>query len=390
MRKRFLVTMLAVVFSATILVGCGSGNDAPAETMASSPVADTATPMPEETPVTAATEAPKMTVPESAADDDFGRPPEDECVSDGWMGEESTESTEAVVTEPGEVEGIVVVQSYYRTDSSGKGNNFFYEINSVAPSDGTINHIATFSYYQPYNVNNAEFYFFSCNIGINNHIGYDRKVFSNDFSKMAITICYTARNETHAGWIDQNGNFFDVTEALGEQASDFDDPVHYAAVGFTDDGLFVYNDNLYAYADTWSTLNFRYTDSTNPINSQEGNPLSDYDPIIQAPNVYCISDINDARYLVSTPSFNACESFIYDSNTAEIASYIPGNARINWSGVFSPEGGKIAFLSQPKEGSGTPEIFVISSDSGEPEKINCNLNLSNNLTTMPSALLEWR
>ena len=67
MRKRFLVTMLAVVLSATVLVGCGSGNDTPAEAMASSPAADTATPMPEETPVTAATEAPKMTESESVA-----------------------------------------------------------------------------------------------------------------------------------------------------------------------------------------------------------------------------------------------------------------------------------------------------------------------------------
>lgn len=389
MKKRIIVTILAWIIGTAMLVGCGNRNDASVLTPEASNSSGTNVAMPEETPATAATEAPKMTESE-LINDDLGRPPEDECVPDDWMGEESTESTEAVVTEPGEVEGIIVVQSYYRADSSGKGNNFFYEINSVAPSDGTINHIATFSYYQPYNVNNAEFYFLPCNIGINNHIGYDRKAFSDDFSKMAITICYTARNETHAGWIDQNGNFFDVTEALGEQASDFDDPVHYAAVGFTDDDLFVYNDNLYAYADAWSTLNFRYTDSTNPINSQEGNPLSDYDPIIQASNVYCVSDVNDTRYLVNTPSFNACESFIYDLNTAEITSYIPGKARINWSGVFSPDGGKIAFLSRPKEGSGTPEIFMISPNGGEPEKIICDLVLSGDLTTMPSALLEWR
>lgn len=53
---------------------------------------------------------------------------------------------------------------------------------------------------------------------------------------------FSSNSEVHAGWIDADGNFFDVIEALGLQSkSDFDEPVKYYAAGFAD-GHFCYYD----------------------------------------------------------------------------------------------------------------------------------------------------
>lgn len=63
----------------------------------------------------------------------------------------------------------------------------------------------------------------------------DRTMFSSDYDKMACTKVFTDDDKTHAGWLDTNGNFFDVTEVLDRQSkSDFDNPVRYEGVGFQD------------------------------------------------------------------------------------------------------------------------------------------------------------
>lgn len=222
-------------------------------------------------------------------------------------------------------------------------------------------------------------------------VGNDRRYFSNDFSKMAATKVFNDKNETHAGWIDQSGEFFDVTEALGEQSSDFGDPVTYGAIGFTEDNLFVYSNNPSPSYMYWHNDDFRYV-SPDSNKSQEGNPLEGLCQIIDGNNrFYCISDrIDEGTFLVDGYEGDFCGSMLYNPKSHESSEYIPGTSRSNWSGVCSPDGSQIAFLSMPKEGNSNPEIFIIPFEGGEPEKLNCDIVFSNDTDTSPSSILEWR
>lgn len=390
MKKKTVVTILTLALSAMVFAGCGSSQESAAaasyEETGPAVYADEA----EEEPAISTEPATSVGLEDvTGENDDFGRPPEDECVA--WEEDDGIEE-EVVVAETGEIEGIIVVQNYFYHADDGVSNIFVYSVQAVNPNTGESTKIAEFSVRRPYNVTSEDSYYLLPLIGDTNMVGYDQRYFSSDFSKMAATKIINDKNEAHAGWFDQSGNFFDVTEALGEQSSDFGDPVTYNAVGFTEDDLFVYNDNPYAIFSAWAELNFRFTD-LNALNiSQEGNPLDDSCQIINGNKLYAISDyIDDTMCLVYYhDKGNKTVSAKYDMNSGEVIPYIPGESRSNWSGVSSPDGSQIAFLSMPKEGNGNPEIFIIPFEGGEPEKLNCDIVFSNDTSTSPSSILEWR
>ncbi len=389
MKKKVLATVVTLALSAMVLAGCGSSQEpatASYEETGPAVYADEA----EEEPAISTEPATSVGLEDvTGENDDFGRPPEDECVA--WEEDDGIEE-EVVVAETGEIEGIIVVQNYFYHADDGVSNIFVYSVQAVNPNTGESTKIAEFSVRRPYNVTSEDSYYLLPLIGDTNMVGYDQRYFSSDFSKMAATKIINDKNEAHAGWFDQSGNFFDVTEALGEQSSDFGDPVTYNAVGFTEDDLFVYNDNPYAIFSAWAELNFRFTD-LNALNiSQEGNPLDDSCQIINGNKLYAISDyIDDTMCLVYYhDKGNKTVSAKYDMNSGEVIPYIPGESRSNWSGVSSPDGSQIAFLSMPKEGNGNPEIFIIPFEGGEPEKLNCDIVFSNDTSTSPSSILEWK
>lgn len=389
MKKKVLATVVTLALSAMVLAGCGSSQEpatASYEETGPAVYADEA----EEEPAISTEPATSVGLEDvTGENDDFGRPPEDECVA--WEEDDGIEE-EVVVAETGEIEGIIVVQNYFYHADDGVSNIFVYSVQAVNPNTGESTKIAEFSVRRPYNVTSEDSYYLLPLIGDTNMVGYDQRYFSSDFSKMAATKIINDKNEAHAGWFDQSGNFFDVTEALGEQSSDFGDPVTYNAVGFTEDDLFVYNDNPYAIFSAWAELNFRFTD-LNALNiSQEGNPLDDSCQIINGNKLYAISDyIDDTMCLVYYhDKGNKTVSAKYDMNSGEVIPYIPGESRSNWSGVCSPDGSQIAFLSMPKEGNGNPEIFIIPFEGGEPEKLNCDIVFSNDTSTSPSSILEWK
>ncbi len=392
MKKKTVVTILTLALSAMVFAGCGSSQEsaAAASYEESTGPAVYADEVGEElAEIAEPDDVSKGLIDVTGENDDFGRPPEDECAE--WEEDDGIEE-EVVVAETGEIEGIIVVQNYFYHADDGVSNIFVYSVQAVNPNTGESTKIAEFSVRRPYNVTSEDSYYLLPLIGDTNMVGYDQRYFSSDFSKMAATKIINDKNEAHAGWFDQSGNFFDVTEALGEQSSDFGDPVTYNAVGFTEDDLFVYNDNPYAIFSAWAELNFRFTD-LNALNiSQEGNPLDDSCQIINGNKLYAISDyIDDTMCLVYYhDKGNKTVSAKYDMNSGEVIPYIPGESRSNWSGVSSPDGSQIAFLSMPKEGNGNPEIFIIPFEGGEPEKLNCDIVFSNDTSTSPSSILEWR
>ncbi len=395
MKRKIFATVMALVLCTTTLVGCGHKNDsspAPADYVESDGPAitdgsDTGKNV-TATPYTNEQGEILMQAPNDdiIGNEDFEQAPKEENAS---LDAESME--EEVLSETGEIEGIIVVQNYFYHADDGISNIFVYSIESINPATGESAKIAEFSINRPHNVTSSEFYYLTPIIGLNNRFGYDRRFFSNDFSKMAATKVFNDKNETHAGWIDQSGEFFDVTEALGEQSSDFGDPVTYGAIGFTEDNLFVYSNNPSPSYMYWHNDDFRYV-SPDSNKSQEGNPLEGLCQIIDGNNrFYCISDrIDEGTFLVDGYEGDFCGSMLYNPKSHESSEYIPGTSRSNWSGVCSPDGSQIAFLSMPKEGNSNPEIFIIPFEGGEPEKLNCDIVFSNDTDTSPSSILEWR
>ena len=211
MKKKVLATVVTLALSAMVFAGCGSSQESAAaasyeESTGPAVYADEVDEEPAE--IAEPDDASQGLTDVTGENDDFGRPPEDECAE--WEEDDGIEE-EVVVAETGEIEGIIVVQNYFYHADDGISNIFVYSIESINPATGESAKIAEFSINRPHNVTSSEFYYLTPIIGLNNRFGYDRRFFSNDFSKMAATKVFNDKNETHAGWIDQSGEFFDVT-----------------------------------------------------------------------------------------------------------------------------------------------------------------------------------
>lgn len=285
-----------------------------------------------------------------------------------------------------EISGIIMVQQY-RATSNTSGAEVRYVLMAIDPDTGDMHQIAEFSVWATYG--NKSDYFIVPQIGRNNSHGGNRRLFSEDFSKMAVTLYLVNKSEMHAGWIDQEGNFFDVTEAIGEGSTAFGAPVHCVAVGFTEDDLFVYNDN----GDQWTKDTFHYIDINMLTTSYDGNPLEN-DIGVSVNGYYRVTGrLDDTYSLIDDYDPYIENSFIINTETGEKTRYIPGDTRSNWSGVASPDGELVAFLSVIKDNPNwmdETQIFIVPPwGDAEPQVVNCNIRLDPNRHVYTWALLEW-
>lgn len=241
-----------------------------------------------------------------------------------------------------------------------------------------------------------------------------RDRFSSDFSKMVATKYFTETNTGHAGWVDTSGRFFDVTEALGEAAkSDFDIPQSYCGYGFTDDGLFAYGMEEYNSDGLPRISRYRYAplDSLTPGTSWE---LESYDNYIYPlerfssgakPIIDCMRPtdwIDDSHVIIDDlwvhngvrDSKYPIKSVIFDLGNNSETEYIPGgNSRSNWSGVVSPDGNMVAFLSQPATENGKTKLYKMPLSGGDPVEIPLASEAkiqSPNTNSIICTLLDWR
>ncbi len=102
-----------------------------------------------------------------------------------------------------------------------------------------------------------------------------REWYSADFSKLAATRICNRTGESHAGWIDTRGNFFDVTEALGfSSMASSRPPDRWHAAGFVGD-IFGF------YREEQGEKSYFYisTDSVSPLAVQRGNILAPSRPL---------------------------------------------------------------------------------------------------------------
>ena len=230
---------------------------------------------------------------------------------------------------------------------------------------------------------------------------------SSDFSKIAATKYISGTGEYHAGWFNEFGEFYDVTEALGLQAqSDFDDPACYFAGGFTDD-CFVY----YANNTSYDGRNYFYVPLTNITLDavQEGDIINSALPTLPADSDsgYNLSGwVNETQCLVDqyVKQYNRkTNSVIFDITTGEVTEFIPGTSRYNWNGVLSPDGSSVAFLSSPKQGTDSPALYITPLSGGDPIRVETTLSFSDshsinspNFVQYPASggicttLIDWR
>lgn len=219
------------------------------------------------------------------------------------------------------------------------------------------------------------------------HSRLDFLSFSQDYTKVIADKSFTDGGGVRAGWLDPQGNFFDVTEAVGfGEKSDFDDRVWYYPVGFSEN-YFVFLQREAPRGSLGDVTGYYYVpvDNVTPEAVQRGNPFGINRPYEVSDSGECQINIPVDKYAIwhyqpanvtSWIDSTHCiansngDSILLDTEAKTISMYIPGNSRINWNGFISPDGERIAFMSKPKEGSEpTTDLYIIPVDSENPEKV---------------------
>lgn len=188
--------------------------------------------------------------------------------------------------------------------------------------------------------------------------------FADNYSKVAVSMTDSQSGQNCAGWIDAEGNFFNVSEALGQlNRGDFDDVVKYYAVGFFDNEFFIYRQIAGTGASAKSSYHYIPLDNLDPSAIQDGLPFPGCESGF--PKVTISDCIGGSRFLINTSDGM---SQIFDMATGEKTSYVPGTSRFSWHGVLSPDGSQVTFMSQPKNGTEI-DIYVMPLAGGDPVKV---------------------
>lgn len=272
----------------------------------------------------------------------------------------------------------------------------FYEtVISIDPDTGRVRRIAKFpiSQKEP-----------NIQIKLADTIGYGnfRHLFSTDYSKRIIIKKLSKEQDAYVGWIDTGGNYFDIWEtaldaikegAFGNSISDSMLPkIQYDPTGFT--GFTCDGKITFKLGNSWTYV------SLNPNNLHEkatvkADPEDDTFPAGMAPeqwdkrDIYTIFDVTDNRAVTDWLDETKClvdkyrekdliamcdssnrNSLIYDAVSQIVTEYIPDTykSRNNWSGVASPDGEKIAFLSNAINDN-TVNLCITSQNGGRPVEL---------------------
>lgn len=291
-------------------------------------------------------------------EDDFDSTDEEDIDDDaGFEDEVESGEDEEGTVDPEEIEGIVAMMTHNTTQSCT------IEIINIDPNTGDQRLISDF--YLERSSDNDEIYKWA-------DTRYNmRGWFSDDFTKMAINKYYSGAsssygNEDHAGWIDTDGYFTDVTGACMVKEDDgfFD-------TSLTQHGAIGFNDGQFMFFDT-STGDVYCSTVVDPPEITMGQPSNDG-------IMNLLNQLTYRRRLTYQISPNACivdyfetsnspTSYIIDPATGETTYYIPEADRNNWSGILSPDGDTVAFLSTSKA-QGTVQLYTMSMSERNPTAV---------------------
>lgn len=281
---------------------------------------------------------------------------------------------------------------------------------SIDPESGEKTTISSFKVYQRVTANatGREWYNIWSNIGVSNRAPLKGMV-SSDYKFVAITRYSADTQEYHAGWYGENMVYYDVTEFTDSVKGDFEEPVQQISIGFTDDGHFVFAEipkensffigGYHTSAPEWkvyqvdvSTNKSVVKNSMKPYNGVADFQGDSWDWLEEYSEV--TDWIDDDRCIINYPEkrtsykVNRWGVRLLDKNTGETFSIIPGESRTNWSGVVSPDGKTIAFLSTAANGDAS--IYTVPIEGGNPIKLCDGIPISRTYSgTVPSRACHY-
>lgn len=200
-------------------------------------------------------------------------------------------------------------------------------------------------------------------------------IISQDWTKVAATKIFHENQATHAGWIDANGEFFDVTEALNEQEQDvFEDALEWEAHGFQDE-LFIYSLKLgYGKAPKYRAVDIN---DLRPGASWEIESPSSLVPGYGGSyKCHPTEWLDDNSYLGFYFTKTGAALSEYNVANEDTKTVLSTEDRMSWSPVRNPEQTMIAFLSTPQQTNVAPSfgLYTMSSDySDRPTEIKTNV-----------------
>ncbi len=201
--------------------------------------------------------------------------------------------------------------------------------------------------------------------------GNHREWFSQDFDKMIATRVFVDRNsEQHAGWVDTDGNYFDVSEATGmipESSFSNTAVIEQTATGFDGDD-FIFCEEADEGHICYSVPVSNVSDSAAiTLDSQYGYYENLYHGVVIA---YPTDWINEQECFADLYDHSDSPSGIRANiETGEFTEYLPESERCNWSGILDRDGDTVAFLSTTQYADGVVELYTMPISGGEPEKI---------------------
>ncbi len=286
----------------------------------------------------------------------------------------------------------------------------------IDPETGDVNNFKTFSSMETHSCSPG-FYGMLGTVSISSNTSVSRRYFNSDFTKMIATLTMED-GAIHVGWIDENGQFTDVSARISH-SSEFGGIISHQEPCFFDDYLYFMdftNDDVQIKRVPVGSLSessvevlvddvswkgvgiYPYPDGTVVDSSSAMQEFSDvsmtyvansnfFNDWISASEFVGSDDGMIYKYILS-PKDTYRNLAWYDDRMALVPEI---KGRTNWGAVVSPDGNRVAFLSKLTNGTDTStSLFIVSIDGGEPTKVNTtyDLNNSNNYTSNV-ALFNW-
>lgn len=280
--------------------------------------------------------------------------PEGQTLADEFV--EATEEPEPIVEpEPERTDGI------YLSTIGTEGKMTVVKVYRIDPDIAEIELVRTISW---------KIIQDGIQYAINDNSNRGYHTLSYDHSKVAVTMIDSNRMETHTGWIDENGEFFDVTEALDWQyhGGFSEEKNGYQTEGFLPgSNELIFRGN---YVNYYGVPDNNVTPEAVITYGQEMKQ-----PYIKGRSIFITDKINANLYLVECDipvdfTIPRRDLAIYDITTGEFSIFLPENTRYNYDGTISPDGVMVAFFSDATSSANGGEggdIYIVPLSGGEPQ-----------------------
>lgn len=316
---------------------------------------------------------------------------------------------EDIYQDPAQLSGIVIMHS----DTDSRYQCYNVQLTAIDPSTGDTTGIRTFA------TNGIE------GMHIQISTAPPRQMKAQGFDSSLERVAARRKmpdGASHVGWIDLDGNFFDVSEKISEQSSDFGGLVKHTNPIFGPNDYFYFSidiggpgrnemsicrvslstitpENVEVVDDSADGNDFLvhpdgsvksisstiYSDETMSY-AANGNHLMDW----VSENQFVGSIKKDYRLYLHEAAESADDS-LFNNSISQTPITPDILDRVNFSAVVSPDKLEVAFLSYLSTGTDqSPSLFVVPVTGGEPAKIGSDYSFSPPSTLeTPDTILGW-